>query len=114
MTEQSRRNVSAWQILRIFGPPRGRNGSWSGDDPRYRESPLIIFGLCLNQTIPRDKWVLDRTAFWRHSLGCALVTQSMARKIGYAEPEKAYLAGFSTISDSWLSPSLIRQSFANA
>jgi HD-like signal output (HDOD) protein len=53
----------------------------------------LLFGLCINQTIPRDKWVLDRTAFWRHSLGCALVTQTMARKIGYPEPEKAYLAG---------------------
>ncbi len=53
----------------------------------------ILFGLCINQTIPADKWVLDRNAFWRHSLGCALVTQTMARKIGYPDPEKAYLAG---------------------
>ena len=54
---------------------------------------LVVFGLCMNQTIPREKWVLDRTAFWRHSLGCALVTQTMASKIGYPDPEKAYLAG---------------------
>jgi len=47
----------------------------------------------MNGTIPADKWVLDRNAFWRHSLGCALVTQAMAGKIGYPEPEKAYLAG---------------------
>lgn len=53
----------------------------------------ILFGACMNQTIPNDKWVLDRNVFWRHSLGCALVTQTMARKIGYPEPEKAYLAG---------------------
>ena len=53
----------------------------------------ILFGACMNQAIPTDKWVLDRNAFWRHSLGCALVTQTMARRIGYAEPEKAYLAG---------------------
>jgi HD-like signal output (HDOD) protein len=53
----------------------------------------ILFGLCMNQIIPADKWVLDRNSFWRHSLGCALVTQTMARKIGYPEPEKAYLAG---------------------
>ncbi|HVM94096.1 MAG TPA: HDOD domain-containing protein [Terriglobales bacterium] len=53
----------------------------------------VLFGLCMNGTIPEDRWVLDRNAFWRHSLGCALVTQTMASKIGYSEPEKAYLAG---------------------
>lgn len=53
----------------------------------------MVFGLCMNSTIPADKWVVDRNAFWRHSLGCALVTQTMASKIGYPEPEKAYLGG---------------------
>ncbi len=53
----------------------------------------ILFGLCVNRVIPNDKWVIDTDAFWRHSLGCALVTQRMAQKIGYPEPEKAYLAG---------------------
>jgi len=53
----------------------------------------ILMGLCLNQTVPKDKWVLESLAFWRHSLGCALVTQTMARGIKYPDPEKAYLAG---------------------
>jgi HD-like signal output (HDOD) protein len=53
----------------------------------------ILFGACMNKTIPDDKWVLDRNVFWRHSLGCALIAQTLARKIGYPEPEKAYLAG---------------------
>jgi HD-like signal output (HDOD) protein len=53
----------------------------------------IVFGLCMNNTIPPDKWVINQNAFWRHSLGCALLTQTMASKIGYPEPEKAYLAG---------------------
>jgi putative nucleotidyltransferase with HDIG domain len=53
----------------------------------------LLLGLCLNRVIPTDKWVLDPEAFWRHSLGCALVTQRMAQKIAYAEPEKTYLAG---------------------
>lgn len=52
----------------------------------------LLFGLCVNRVIPKDKWVIDPDAFWRHSLGCALVTQRMAKKIGYPEPEKAYLA----------------------
>jgi putative nucleotidyltransferase with HDIG domain len=53
----------------------------------------LLLGLCLNRVIPADKWVIDPNAFWRHSLGCALVTQRMAKKIEYHEPEKAYLGG---------------------
>jgi HD-like signal output (HDOD) protein len=53
----------------------------------------ILLGLCVNRVIPKDKWVISSDSFWRHSLGCALVTQRMAKKIGYPEPEKAYLAG---------------------
>jgi HD-like signal output (HDOD) protein len=53
----------------------------------------MLFGLCMNRVIPQDKWVIEPDAFWRHSLGCALVTQRMAEKIEYPEPEKAYLAG---------------------
>ncbi len=53
----------------------------------------LLLGLCMNQVIPADKWVMDPNAFWRHSLGCALVAQKMAKGIGYPEVEKAYLAG---------------------
>ncbi len=53
----------------------------------------MLFGLCVNRVIPSDKWVIEPDEFWRHALGCALVTQRMAKKIEYPEPEKAYLAG---------------------
>ncbi len=53
----------------------------------------MLFGLCMNQIIPKSKWVLDPLAFWRHSLGCALITQRIAKRIGYPEPDCAYLAG---------------------
>lgn len=53
----------------------------------------LLLGLCMNRVIPQNKWVIAPNAFWRHSLGVALVTQRMARKIDYLEPEKAYLAG---------------------
>jgi HD-like signal output (HDOD) protein len=53
----------------------------------------LLLGLCVDRVIPADKWVIEPNAFWRHSLGCALVTQRMAKKIDYDEPEKAYLAG---------------------
>jgi putative nucleotidyltransferase with HDIG domain len=35
----------------------------------------------------------DITVFWEHSLACALVSRRLARRIGMADPEKAYLAG---------------------
>ena len=47
----------------------------------------------MNRTIPKDKWVLDANSFWRHSLGCALANQTLAQRISYPEPEKAYLTG---------------------
>src|SRR5208282_4737617 len=48
----------------------------------------MLFGLCVNRVIPADKWVIGPDEFWRHALGCALVTQRMAKKIEYPEPEK--------------------------
>ena len=53
----------------------------------------ILLGCCLNRIVPADKWAFDPVTFWRHSLGCALVSRKMARLIGYPDPEKAYLAG---------------------
>ena len=53
----------------------------------------ILMGCCMNRIVPPDKWVLDAATFWRHSLGCALVSSRMAKLIGYPDPEKAYLAG---------------------
>jgi len=53
----------------------------------------ILMGCCLNRIVPPDHWVLDAVTFWRHCLGCALVSSRMARLIGYPDPEKAYLAG---------------------
>jgi HD-like signal output (HDOD) protein len=53
----------------------------------------LLLGVCLNRVIPPDKWVLDPGVFWRHSLGCALVTQRIAQIIDCPDTEKAYLAG---------------------
>jgi putative nucleotidyltransferase with HDIG domain len=53
----------------------------------------ILVGCCMNSIVPRDQWVLDAMTFWRHSMGCALVSRKMAKLIGYPDPEKAYLAG---------------------
>jgi len=53
----------------------------------------LLLGCCLNRIVPSEKWVFDALTFWRHSLGCALVSSRMAKVIGYPDPEKAYLAG---------------------
>jgi putative nucleotidyltransferase with HDIG domain len=53
----------------------------------------ILLGCCLNRIVPPDQWAFDPATFWRHSLGCALVSRKMAKLIGYPDPEKAYLAG---------------------
>ncbi len=53
----------------------------------------ILLGCCLSGIVPAQKWAFEATIFWRHSLGCALVSSKMAKLIGYPEPEKAYLAG---------------------
>jgi len=59
----------------------------------FKRIEAIVLGCCLNRIVPPDKWALDAVTFWRHSLGCALVSSKMARLIGYPDPEKAYLAG---------------------
>jgi putative nucleotidyltransferase with HDIG domain len=53
----------------------------------------ILLGCCLNRIVPADKWAFDPLIFWRHSLGCALVSQKIAKLIGFPEPDKAHLAG---------------------
>jgi len=56
---------------------------------RLRE---IVTSCSLMQISPigRD---FDPTCFWEHSLACALVCRNLARKINYADLERAYLAG---------------------
>jgi HD-like signal output (HDOD) protein len=53
----------------------------------------ILMGCSLNRIVPADQWAFDAVTFWRHSLGCALVSSRIAKLIGYPDPEKAYLAG---------------------
>jgi HD-like signal output (HDOD) protein len=52
----------------------------------------LLFSNSLSQVIPKNRWVVDPSVFWRHSLGCALVCRRFAEIIGYPDPEKAYLA----------------------
>ena len=64
--------------------------------------------------IPRDAGI-DPTAFWEHSLGCALVSRHFARKISYPDPAKAYLAGLlhdiGIVVNLWLLPREFQSAF---
>ena len=53
----------------------------------------LLFSNSLSQVIPANRWVINPTIFWKHSLGCALVCRKFAEIIGYPDTEKAYLAG---------------------
>lgn len=58
--------------------------------------------------VPTKAGNLNPTAFWEHSLGCALVCREFARKISYADPGKAYLAGLlhdvGIVAHLWVAP----------
>jgi HD-like signal output (HDOD) protein len=43
--------------------------------------------------VPAKKWATDPAVFWRHSLGCAMVSREFAERIEFGDAEKAYLAG---------------------
>jgi HD-like signal output (HDOD) protein len=62
--------------------------------------------------LPGDKTSLDPVVFWEHSLGCALVSRHIARKINFGDPGKAYLAGLlhdlGIIVNLWVLPKEFR------
>src|SRR5689334_8166773 len=57
---------------------------------RLRE---IVVSCTFLKLLPLGECQLDPIVFWEHSLGCALVCRHFARKIDFAQPEKAYLGG---------------------
>lgn len=72
---------------------------------RMRDIALSCSVLSL---LPQDTASFDPVVFWEHSLGCALVCRQFARKIGFADPGKAYLAGLlhdiGIIAHLWIAP----------
>jgi putative nucleotidyltransferase with HDIG domain len=58
-----------------------------------RRVETILLTCCLGQAFPAEKWALDPDAFWRHSLGCAMVCRNFAEKLTAVDAEKVYMAG---------------------
>jgi len=53
----------------------------------------IAISCSVLQITPNGSASLDPTVFWEHSMGCALVCRRFAKRVGFKNPEKAYLAG---------------------
>jgi HD-like signal output (HDOD) protein len=65
--------------------------------------------------LPSEDTGIDPVVFWEHSLGCALVCRHFARKISFADPGKAYLAGLlhdiGIIVNLWILPKEFQSAF---
>jgi putative nucleotidyltransferase with HDIG domain len=87
------------QCLRVVASPLFARSQ----PPDNFRSAVITLGLrrmrdialtcSLGQMLPADKFLIDPTVFWKHSLGCAIVCQEFGRKVGGFDPDKTYLAG---------------------
>jgi putative nucleotidyltransferase with HDIG domain len=58
-----------------------------------RRVETILLTCCLGRAFPAGKWSLDPEVFWRHSLGCAMVSRKFSEKLASVDGEKAYMAG---------------------
>ncbi len=53
----------------------------------------IALACSFMKMLPKQIGGIDPVIFWEHSLGCALVSRHLARKLNLPNAEKAYLAG---------------------
>lgn len=53
----------------------------------------IALACSFMKMLPKQVGGIDPVIFWEHSLGCALVSRHLARKLGLPAADKAYLAG---------------------
>jgi putative nucleotidyltransferase with HDIG domain len=78
----------------------------------------LLFSNSLTQVIPANRWIVEPTVFWRHSLGVALVCRKFAEILGYPDTEKAYLAGLlhdiGILVNSMVAPEEFRATFEKA
>jgi putative nucleotidyltransferase with HDIG domain len=58
-----------------------------------RRVESVLLTCCMGRAFPVGKWGLDPAAFWRHSLGCAMVCRKLSEKLGVGDGEETYMAG---------------------
>jgi putative nucleotidyltransferase with HDIG domain len=73
----------------------------------------ILWTSFLLRMAPKSNWPLSSTAFWEHSFGCALVSQELAKKIGWSDPEKVYLCGLLHDIGELVNSTLLPEEFRN-
>jgi HD-like signal output (HDOD) protein len=78
----------------------------------------IALSCSVLKLMPGEANKMDPVVFWEHSLGCALVCRQFARKIKFANPEKAYLGGLlhdiGIVAHIWLAPEEFQAALRNA
>jgi HD-like signal output (HDOD) protein len=81
----------------------------------FRNVSDIAMSCSVLNMLPGEKASLDPVVFWEHSLGCALICRTLARKIKLIEPGKAYLAGLlhdlGIIVNLWVFPQEFRAAY---
>ena len=81
----------------------------------FRHVTDIAMSCGVMNMLPEDKTSVDPVVFWEHSLGCALVCRTLARKINLSDPAKAYLAGLlhdiGIIVNLWVLPQEFRTAY---
>lgn len=53
----------------------------------------VATACCLLHALPRRPGSLEPVNLWKHSLACAHISREFARRVGFADPEQAYLGG---------------------
>jgi putative nucleotidyltransferase with HDIG domain len=58
-----------------------------------RRVESILLTCCMGHAFPIKEWPLEAMAFWKHSLGCAMICRRFSEQLGIKGGEKAYLGG---------------------
>jgi HD-like signal output (HDOD) protein len=81
----------------------------------FRNVSDIAMSCSVLNMLPGERASLDPIVFWEHSLGCALVCRTLARKIKLSDHGKAYLAGLlhdlGIIVNLWVFPQEFRGAY---
>jgi hypothetical protein len=61
----------------------------------FNETKRIVIGMSVMNLLGKDMHNagFDRMEYWLHSLGCAIITARLAKRIGQPNPDEAFLAG---------------------
>jgi putative nucleotidyltransferase with HDIG domain len=104
--------MAASPLFGLAKPPKSINAAVMTLGTRRVET--ILLTCCLGQAFPTKNWPLDPVAYWRHSLGCALVCRKFSEKLSHADRDRAYTAGLLHDLGLMVNCMVFPQEFANA